>query len=103
MNDYRDDGQLKLVVTRQELLDHCLARATYHQERAAKWLAEAERNETDAQAQLSRADTVTDRLNIKGSSSFSNVVSARESATQKASHHANKGKVLMALELLEQV
>lgn len=82
------DGQMLYKIPVTEMATHLAARVTHHQKRADDYAHEAEKVEQSLGDALGSAETVTDRMSIKSSHTYSNEVSRRDQLRGKVQVHA---------------
>lgn len=89
-----EDGGMLYYVSRMEMGDHLLARFNHHVKRNEELLAEAEALNDELEEELAEQSSVTDRMRLKASNSYTSNASRRDQLKSGARTHAQKATVM---------
>ena len=76
-------SEMKFEINREDLQAHLVARAEHYAKKSLSYQADADKADHETEEQLSAAETVTDRLNIKNSTIYDATVKRRDAARGK--------------------
>lgn len=91
------NGSMLVRISRAELSEHLIKRIAHHHRRATDLATEAATADDEAEAALRDGETVSDRMRIKTSNSYTSTMSRRDQLRSRSQKHAVDAVVLQFL------